>query len=89
MTRNNRQSVNFSQIPVRNRVSIVKKISEKGLWHEDRFFPCRNMSETAFLALLQTGRGRKRCFCVLPGGSEKENNVTGLFREKLLTETML
>ncbi len=40
------------------------------------------MSETAFLASLQMERCRKRCFCVLSKGSEKENNVTGLFRRE-------
>ncbi len=64
--------------------NFAKKICGKGLWHDDGSIPCRNMSETAFPASLQTERCWKRCFCVLSGGSRKENNVTGLFRREFI-----
>ncbi len=70
--------------PVQKMHNFAKKICAKGLWHDDGSIPCRNMSETAFPASLQTERCWKRCFCVQSEGSGKENNVTGLFQREFI-----
>ena len=74
-TQNNRQTVNTIVREAENHVITFKKNGKQALWHDDCIFPNRKMSETAFLALLQTEGCRKRCFSVQATRSKGENIV--------------
>ena len=71
----NRQSVNLIVREAENHVITFKKNRMQELWHDDCIFPIWKMSETAFLALLQTEGCRKRCFSVQATRSKGENIV--------------
>lgn len=66
---NNRQSVNPIVREAENHVITFKKNGKRELWHDDCIFPNWKMSETAFLALLQT-EGCKKTLFLCP--SQKE-----------------